>query len=129
MSIFKKKNKILIILLVIMLLSNTFIPCISIANYELGSDIVLRGYGSVEQHLRNRESGDYMVTTDLVGYYDNGIFYPAYCLNRDKSGADNEFSHTVNLADLLADEETYNKIWRVVTARIPISFCRRIRCG
>lgn len=40
-------------------------------------------------------------------------------MNRDKSGADNEYEHTVNLAYLLQDEEMYNRVWRVVTAGYP----------
>ena len=62
----KTKNKILLVLLIMILLANTFIPYISVASYELGNDIILRGYGSVENHVRNKESGDYAITTDLV---------------------------------------------------------------
>lgn len=121
---FKKRNKLLIILLIILMLVNSIIP-MSFASYNLGDNIILKGYGSVEQHLRNRESGDYLVSTDLVGYYSNGVFYPAYCLDRNKSGADNDFAHTVNLTHLLGNEETYNMIWRVATARISLSLCGR----
>lgn len=66
MNVLKIKTKILLVLLIMILLMNTFIPCISVASYELGNDIILRGYGSVENHVRNRESGDYAITTDLV---------------------------------------------------------------
>lgn len=48
-----------------------------------------------------------------------GTFYPAYCLNRDRSGADNSNSHTINLMELLKDKNNYNKVWRVVTNGYP----------
>lgn len=78
--------KFLIIMLIVLLLVNSIIPIATAATCNIGSDIQLKGYGSVENHVRNSESGDYAISTDLVGYYDaNGVFYPAYCLNRDKS--------------------------------------------
>lgn len=48
-----------------------------------------------------------------------GTFYPAYCMNRDRDGADNSNSHTINLMELLKDTSTYNKVWRVVVAGYP----------
>lgn len=49
----------------------------------------------------------------------SGTFYPAYCLNVDRSGADNTHSQTINLEKLLADNNLYNKIWRVAVAGYP----------
>lgn len=82
----KFKNKLLIIILIALLLLNSIVPIATAASCSIGSDIKLTGYGSVQNHVRNSESGDYAISTDLVGYYDEkGDFYPAYCLNRDKS--------------------------------------------
>lgn len=50
----------------IFLLINYIVPIAVAANYNLGDDIQLRGYGSVENHVRNSESGDYAISTDLV---------------------------------------------------------------
>jgi len=83
MKIFK--NKILISILIIISLINYLIPIVTAATCSIGNNINLKGYGSVQNHVRNSESGDYAISTDLVGYYENGIFYPAYCLNRDKN--------------------------------------------
>ncbi len=49
----------------------------------------------------------------------DGTFYPAYCMNRDRSGADNSNSQTINLMELLKDSNKYNKVWRVVVAGYP----------
>ena len=115
----KQRNKILSTVLMIIILINIVNPITNAANYNIGSDIRLKGYGSVESHVRNKENGDYAITTDLVGYYSGGIFFPAYCLNRGENGADNSFIHTVNISHILQNDETYNKIWRVVTAGYP----------
>lgn len=116
----KIKNKVLAILLLAFIIMNNILPIASNAvSCNMGEDISFTGYGSVECHVRNSESGDYAISTDLVGYYDNGTFYPAYCLNRGVKGADNSFTHTVNVSQLLENDETYNKIWRVVVAGYP----------
>lgn len=60
------KSKFIATILIVLTLTNIIIPVVNAFEYNVGDDIKLRGYGSVEQHLRNRESGDYMVTTDLV---------------------------------------------------------------
>ena len=114
----KLNKKNLIILLLIMILANYLIPVISKA-YSMGEDIVLKGYGTVPYHLRNAKYNGNYVSTHLVGYYDNGTFYPAYCMNVDRAGADNSNSHTVNLMNLLTDSNLYNKVWRVVTSGYP----------
>src|SRR5699024_4817852 len=62
--------------------------------------------------------GGYVIT-HLAGYHDNGIFYPAYCLNRDLHGADNNGGYEVTLTHLFKDEETYNKVWRVIVSGYP----------
>lgn len=63
---FKLKCRLLVIMLIIFLLINYIVPIAVAANYNLGDDIQLRGYGSVENHVRNSESGDYAISTDLV---------------------------------------------------------------
>lgn len=63
---FKLKCRLLVIMLIIFLLINYIVPIAVATNYNLGDDIQLRGYGSVENHVRNSESGDYAISTDLV---------------------------------------------------------------
>lgn len=60
------KNKFIATVLIVLTLTNIIIPVVNAFEYNIGDDIKLKGYGSVEQHLRNKENGDYMVTTDLV---------------------------------------------------------------
>ena len=77
-----KKKRLLIIILVVFILLNSIYPITKAESCNLGEDVTLTGYGSVECHVRNSERGDYAISTDLVGYYEGTNFYPAYCLNR-----------------------------------------------
>lgn len=113
------KNKFLWLIFITLVLVSSVNTRVNAGTYNIGNDINLTGYGSVECHVRNRENGDYAITTDLVGYYDNGVFYPAYCLNRGVKGADNDYTQTVNLSQLLENDATYNKVWRVIRAGYP----------
>lgn len=115
----KKKNKFLVTVFIVLIITNIVNPISRSLAYNIGNDINLTGYGSVECHVRNGENGDYAITTDLVGYYDNGNFYPAYCLNRGVNGADNSYMHTVNISQLLENDLLYNKVWRVARAGYP----------
>lgn len=114
----KKKNKYLIILSIILILIGSIIPnyCNAI---NLQEDISFTGYGTVPLHLQAYSLNGGYISTHLVGYYDNGTFYPAYCMNLRRPGADNDTVHTVNLMELLKDNETYNQVWRVVTSGYP----------
>lgn len=64
----KFKNKILAIVLIAFIIINNIIPLTTNAvSCNLGEDINLTGYGSVPKgHVRNSESGDYAIETDLV---------------------------------------------------------------
>ena len=111
-------NKILAtLLLVIMLLNiatNTIYAGIEI---EKGK-ILLKKFGSASQHLKYyREDDDeyrYLICS-IVGYEDeDGKFNPAYCMNRDLTGAeDTPYNVTV---DSLLDN---NKVWRVIKNGYP----------
>lgn len=116
----KSKKKILAtIMLVLMLITNILPICKSFA-VQVGDNVTLVGIGTVPHHLKNKAiSGDGYVNVHVVGYYDNGQFYPAYCMNQDRKGADNEHSYNVTLTELLADTEMYNRVWRVVTNGYP----------
>lgn len=120
----KCKTKIVATLLLILTLVSNIIPIIpavkSLAANSIGTklDIVCVGY--VPYHLKSHAvaSGGY-VRTALAGYYDNGTFYPAFCIEKVKPGVDNDTEYSVTLTEILADRDTYNKIWRVVTAGYP----------
>lgn len=114
-----KAKKFLSIIFIVIILINSIYPITKAESCNLGEDVSLTGYGSVECHVRNSERGGYAIATDLVGYYEGNIFYPAYCLNRGNKGADNHYTQTVNASEILSNKEMYNKIWRVIVAGYP----------
>lgn len=119
-----KKKFIAVLLLILTILSNIIpiIPSISFAanNNCLGTTMNIVSIGSVPYHLKSHgvSSGGYVIT-HLAGYYDNGTFYPAYCMQRDLAGAGDDLSYDVTITDILGNSDTYNKVWRVVTAGYP----------
>lgn len=116
----KSRKKILVIILIMLMLITNILPiCKSLAS-AVGNSVTLVGIGTVPHHLKNRAiPGNGYVNTHVVGYYENGQFYPAYCMNQDKPGADNTNSYNVTITELLADNEMYNRVWRVVTNGYP----------
>lgn len=115
-----KTNKIIsIILLAIMFITSILPICKSLA-VQVGDNVTLMGIGTVPHHLKNKAiSGNGYVNTHMVGYYENGQFHPAYCMNEDRKGADNEHSYNVTLTELLANTEMYNRVWRVAVNGYP----------
>lgn len=80
----KIRKTICILLLVILsitsLATNTFA-------LELNQDINIQVIKECERNLYYRmDNGtNLLVATEIVGYYENGTMYPAYCLNNDRS--------------------------------------------
>jgi hypothetical protein len=84
---FINKKIVATLLLTLMLLSN-IIPIIpllkslAVNDKNMGDVLNIVSIGSVPYHLKSHgvASGGYVIT-HLAGYYDNGNFYPAYCMN------------------------------------------------
>ena len=101
-----KRKFIAVLLLILTILSNIIpiIPSISFAanNNCLGTTMNIVSIGSVPYHLKSHgvSTGGYVIT-HLAGYYDNGTFYPAYCMQRDLAGAGDDLSYDVTITDIL----------------------------
>lgn len=116
----KKQNKIVsTILLAVIVMINILPTGISLA-VNVGDTVGLTSLGNVPYHLKSHSlpSGGYVITS-LAGYHENGKFYPAYCINKDKPGVDDNREYDITLTEILSDQVTYNKVWRVVTAGYP----------
>lgn len=115
-----KINKIISIILLAIMFITSILPICKTFAVSVGDRVDLVGIGTVPHHLKNRAiAGSGYVNVHMVGYYNNGQFYPAYCMNQDKKGADNEHSYNVTLTELLANTEMYNRVWRVVVNGYP----------
>ena len=121
------KKIVAILLLILIILSNIIpilpsIKSLAVNNHHIGENVNITSIGTVAYHLKshNVSKGSYVIT-HLAGYYDNGTFYPAYCMQRDRDGAGATAlpSYDVTITDILANTELYNKVWRVVTNGYP----------
>ena len=120
-----RKKAIAIMLLVLTMLSNILpifpmVQSLAVNNNDIGTSLDIVNVGAIPYHLKSHgvSSGGYVIT-HAVGYYDNGTFYPAFCMQRDRIGVDENHQYSVTITDLLSDQATYNRIWRVVTNGYP----------
>ena len=113
-------SKILSKLLVILLLSIIFISNayrIVNAAFEI-SEAYIQKIGDADYHLKyyKEEKGMYTYCTcSIVGHYQNGEFYPAYCLNRDMHGVGTVENYSVDVDSLIDN----NQVWRAVKNGYP----------
>ena len=120
-----KKKAVATMLLILTILSNLLpivpmVQSLAVNNNDIGTTLDIVSIGIVPYHLKSygTQSKGYVIT-HLVGYYDNGIFYPAFCMNKERLGADDELSYDVTITEILGNTEMYNKVWRVVTNGYP----------
>lgn len=73
--------------------------------------------GETEKHLKYyREDRGYStyVVCSIVGFYENNVFHPAYCMNKELPGAESG-NYLVNINEVLNNP----KVWRVVSNGYP----------
>ena len=113
MKNFKKKSLIIALMIIIML---SIFQNYTLAATEISSAQILSGV-DCGLHLQYKaESGTwYYITTHYQYYVHNGKEYPAYCLNREKDGATEAGSYTVDIKSIVNDV----RIWRVAINGYP----------
>ena len=110
-----KSKKIMAILMLFTMMFSIF------GNYSFATEINSAGLNkgaNCEYHLQywNAEkNGWYYVTCTFVTYNNNGVEYPAYCLNRDLPGVGEHDGYSVNIDSVLDDV----RIWRTITSGYP----------
>ena len=109
------KNKFIIIMLIFIILTNSSFNFISYGIEK--SDIHLQKIGQAPYHLKyyreDRDIYSYIVCS-IVGYYKDGNFYPAYCMNRDLPGAESQ-EYDVYINEVLKNDA----VWRIVKNGYP----------
>ena len=109
------KNKILAIILIFIVIINCSSNILSFAAQK--GDVHLQKIGEAPYHLKyyreDREIYTYLICS-IIGYYENGSFYPAYCMNRDLPGAE-KGEYDVYLKEVLSN----HAVWRVVKNGYP----------
>ena len=127
-----RKKIIATMLLVLTMLSNLLpifpmVKSLAVNNNDIGTTLDIVNLGTIPYHLKSHGvASDGYVISQTVGYYDNGNFYPAYCMQSDRVGVDDKREYSVTITELLSDKETYNKVWRVVTNGYPYKSVKEI---
>lgn len=115
----KKLKRIMsITLLMITLLGGIFTPTVSNATGNTATLYATHRFGN----LLKRNGVD--LTCIYIVHNQNGVEYPAYCLNLELDGATENFSYTVNTDNQLTNME----IWRTVVNGYPYKTPEELGC-
>ena len=115
MSIKNNKKLVSTILLIIIVLTNIS----QVFAINTGDTITITNLGDCnEEHLYYTRDGVRMkISTKYLAYYENGKYYPAYCVDRQLPGAEiGDYSVSVEEFTKLTKSE---EIWRVLVNGFP----------
>ena len=113
------KKVILITILMTMILGCVITPSISNATGNTATLYATHRYGN----LLERNGVD--LTCIYIVHNQNGVEYPAYCLNLELDGATEDFSYDVNIDNQLTNME----IWRTVINGYPYKTPEELGCA
>lgn len=113
----KIMKKIFSILSIITVVFSTFANFSKVHAVNTGDSVQIVNLGECERHVQYlRAGGIYKdIITHFVGFYENGVFRPAYCLEKDDAGVDENLSYSVSVKDALANDG----VWRVIRHGYP----------
>lgn len=105
-KVMKKLICVLILMLTILsFCGNSFVSAVSL------SSAYIQKIGDADHHLKYN---GHNIQISVVGHYTNGVFYPAYCLNKDLSGAETG-PYNVVINQVLNNDA----VWRVIINGFP----------
>lgn len=118
------KNKIIkkifyIFSIIAMLFTTIFSSFYQIQAVNIGQKVEIVNLGECDRHVKYRfDDGTYShIITHYVGYYENGIFHPAYCLDKDKPGVGDTLEYDVTIQEAMNNDA----VWRVLYRGFPYS--------
>lgn len=115
------KKIISIILSLLMIMGIIAIPTKTNATFEINkADLYSKGKSIDYLHWNGMG-----LVCDFVVYKKDGKEYPAYCLNRELTGASTELSYSVNVDSLLTDV----KVWRTIINGYPYKTYQELGCA
>ena len=99
------KKTVSLILLICMIFSNIS----NVFAVSIGQSVDIVSLRECEQHINFKASNGNVgpVTASFVGYYENGQFYPAYCLEASKTGASSDLSYAVSVDSAVNNDAVY----------------------
>ena len=103
--------------LVALLFTTLFTNFGAVEAVSTGDSVEIENLGLCDQHVQYlKDNGDTtLIVTHFVGYHENGVFHPAYCLEKDDAGVDENLSYDVSVEEALANDA----VWRVVRHGYP----------
>lgn len=112
MKILKKLGCIFSLILI--LFSTLFSAFSQVQAVNIGEKVEIINRGECDKHVKYRfDNGVYAyITTHYVGFYENGNFRPAYCLEKDKPGVDDTLSYDVTIQEAMQNEAVYRVLLR-----------------
>ena len=114
----KQATKIFSVFSLILLLFTTLFSNFSqVQAVEVGQKVEIVNLGECDRNVKYRQdNGVYSyIITHYVGYYENGVFHPAYCLEVSKPGVDATLSYDVTVQEAIQNEA----VWRVLKHGYP----------
>lgn len=115
------KRIISIILILIMAIGMAIIPSTVNAKFSINSaDLYSKGSYSDYLHY-----GNIGIVFDYVVYSKDGKEYPAYCLNKDVGGVNQNNTYSVKTENLLSDV----KVWRAIINGYPYKTIEQLGCA
>lgn len=112
----KKGRRIISAIILLCMIIGNITPIFATQVGEFKDIVNLGGCGN---HVKYHKDGkDIIINNYLVGFYENAIFHPAYCVNYGIPGVDNDREYGVTVEDIssLANNQA---IWRVLINGYP----------
>lgn len=98
--------------LITMLLTTLFSSFSQVLAVNVGDKVEIVNVGECERHVKYKQNDGIFkyIITHYVGYYENGAFRPAYCLDHTKPGVDEDLSYDVTIQEAMQNDG----VWRVL---------------
>ncbi len=116
------KNKIItkifcIFSLIAMLFTTLLSSFSQVQAVSVGGKVEITSLYECERHVKYQQNDGIFkyIITHYVGYYENGVFHPAYCLNKDLPGVDESLSYDVTIQEAIQNDA----VWRVLYKGFP----------
>lgn len=103
------------------LILNILVICNSVQAVDINSANIISG-GDCGSLLIYK---GIVVKTYYAQYTQNGINYPAYCLDKTKQGVNNEISYSVSVQNAISDV----KLWRIIINGYPYKTIEQLGCS
>ena len=111
----------MIIILIIFMILNTFLLINSVKATNINSANIISG-GDCGSLLTYK---GVVVKAYYAQYVQDGISYPAYCLDKTKQGVNNEIAYAVSVQNAITDV----KLWRIIINGYPYKTIAQLGCS